>query len=133
MAISDMLEATKRSIECVKYEPTEGSKRCKHYLDNGACALPDELMCVEWLKANGHAVENRGLIAQAERLEHRGIELCISTPQLGELWLVSEYTCNRRRELSFEHAAQLAQVLTAFPDIQLHSFDHFTTQPKEEG
>lgn len=43
-------------ITCQRYDPLGGSKRCKHYLKGGACALPDELMCVEWLKANGHFV-----------------------------------------------------------------------------
>ena len=43
-------------ITCPRYEPKPGTKRCKHYLKGGACALPDEFMCVEWLKANGHAV-----------------------------------------------------------------------------
>ena len=40
-------------ITCEKYVRGEG-KRCRHYLANGSCELPDELMCVEWLKANGH-------------------------------------------------------------------------------
>lgn len=39
-------------ITCAKYTRSEG-KRCVHYVSNGACALPDEFMCVEWLKANG--------------------------------------------------------------------------------
>ena len=43
-------------ITCPRYEPKPGSKRCKHYLKGGACVLPDEFMCVEWLKANGHAL-----------------------------------------------------------------------------
>jgi len=42
-------------VSCPKYESVAGTKRCVHYLPNGACARPDELMCVEWLKANGHA------------------------------------------------------------------------------
>jgi hypothetical protein len=42
-------------ITCAKYEPLPGTKRCRHYHANGACGLPDEFMCVEWLKANGHA------------------------------------------------------------------------------
>ncbi|MCC7536614.1 MAG: hypothetical protein IT379_10395 [Deltaproteobacteria bacterium] len=45
---------TRLPVSCPKYEPVPGSKRCVHYLPNGACARPDELMCVEWLKANGH-------------------------------------------------------------------------------
>lgn len=40
-------------ITCEKYVRGEG-KRCRHYLANGGCALPDELMCVEWLKLNSH-------------------------------------------------------------------------------
>ncbi len=44
------------SFTCPHYEPKLGSKRCRHYLEGGACARPDEFMCVEWLKANGHAV-----------------------------------------------------------------------------
>jgi hypothetical protein len=39
-------------ITCEKYTRGEG-KRCFHDAANGACALPDEFKCVEWLKANG--------------------------------------------------------------------------------
>jgi hypothetical protein len=42
-------------VSCPKYEPVPGSRRCRDYLPNGGCARPDEFMCVEWLKANGHA------------------------------------------------------------------------------
>lgn len=48
--------ATPPEITCPRYDPVPGTKRCKHYLKGGACALPDEFMCVEWLKANGHHV-----------------------------------------------------------------------------
>jgi hypothetical protein len=41
------------SITCEQYVRGEG-KRCRHYLPNGACSLPDEFMCVEWLKKNGN-------------------------------------------------------------------------------
>jgi len=44
------------SFTCPHYDPKPGSKRCRHYLDGGPCARPDEFMCIEWLKANGHAV-----------------------------------------------------------------------------
>jgi hypothetical protein len=47
--------STSRAVACLKYEPVPGGRRCQHYVANGACDLPDELMCVEWLKANGHA------------------------------------------------------------------------------
>jgi hypothetical protein len=38
-------------VTCEHYLRGEG-KRCAHYVSNGACALPDEFMCVEWLKVN---------------------------------------------------------------------------------
>jgi len=43
-------------VTCTRYEAVPGTRRCKHYLKGGACSLPDEFMCVEWLKANGHHV-----------------------------------------------------------------------------
>ena len=43
-------------ITCPRYDPVPGTKRCKHYLKGSTCSLPDEFMCVEWLKANGHRV-----------------------------------------------------------------------------
>lgn len=60
MALRDRYVAgtpeAERRVECRHYEPLPGSRRCKHYLDGGACARPDEFMCVEWLRANGHTV-----------------------------------------------------------------------------
>lgn len=43
-------------ITCPHFDAPPGEKRCRHYLKGGACARPDEFMCVEWLKANGHPV-----------------------------------------------------------------------------
>ena len=45
-------------ITCPHYEALPGRKHCRHYLDNGACSRPDEFMCTEWMKANGHVVED---------------------------------------------------------------------------
>lgn len=61
MSLADLYRADRpkpaeaSSFTCPHYEAPQGEKRCRHYLENGACARPDELMCVEWLKANGHA------------------------------------------------------------------------------
>jgi pyruvate/2-oxoglutarate dehydrogenase complex dihydrolipoamide acyltransferase (E2) component len=44
---------TRLPITCGKYEADHEGRRCRHYGGRGACALPDEFMCVEWLKANG--------------------------------------------------------------------------------
>jgi hypothetical protein len=43
-------------IACARYEAVSGTKRCRHYVAGGSCALPDELQCIEWLRANGHPV-----------------------------------------------------------------------------
>ena len=42
-------------FSCPHYVPAPGSKRCRHYVQGGACDRPDEFMCTEWLKANGPA------------------------------------------------------------------------------
>lgn len=46
-------------ITCPRFDAPPGEKRCRHYVKGGACALPDEFMCVEWLKANGHPVPSQ--------------------------------------------------------------------------
>lgn len=61
MAITDILKTggtgqRPEGITCPHYDAPPGEKRCRQYLKGGACARPDEFMCVEWLKANGHAV-----------------------------------------------------------------------------
>jgi hypothetical protein len=52
-------ESARRSppITCPKYLPMPGGgRRCQHFESNGGCRLPDEFMCVEWLKANGEPI-----------------------------------------------------------------------------
>ncbi len=46
---------TKSDFTCPHYAPKPGTKRCRHYVGNGACDRPDELMCVEWTKVNASA------------------------------------------------------------------------------
>lgn len=45
-------------VTCETYVRGEG-KRCRHYLANGGCALPDVGTCTEWLKVNGLAQPRR--------------------------------------------------------------------------
>ena len=48
-------------ITCKDWEPTPaGGKRCRYYLDSGACQMPTRLMCVEWEKRNPHLAAHRG-------------------------------------------------------------------------
>jgi len=62
MSLADLYRADRAkptetsSFTCLHYDAPPGEKRCRHYLKNGSCARPDELMCIEFLKANGHAV-----------------------------------------------------------------------------
>lgn len=42
-------------ITCKKYETDpddKNGKKCRHYNKDGTCKLPDELMCIEWIKRN---------------------------------------------------------------------------------
>ena len=48
--------ASTASFSCEHYDALPDGRRCRHYVQGGACARSDEFMCVEWLKANGHAV-----------------------------------------------------------------------------
>ncbi len=42
-------------FQCQNYSPlSDNNKHCKNYIEGGACSLPDQLMCVEWLKVNDH-------------------------------------------------------------------------------
>jgi len=44
-----------------------------------------------------------------------GVEVCIESPTLGEVWLVPEYTGADRQEITPEHAAKLAMIVQVFP------------------
>src|SRR5271166_796378 len=56
------------SIQCEKWEPTAlGGKRCRYYIDpgeigpEGMCKLPDEFLCVEWVRRYGSVEQKRAL------------------------------------------------------------------------
>jgi hypothetical protein len=140
-------------INCPRYQPRAGSKRCAHYLDGGACALATEFMCVEWLKANRHLVPQdhpshdatpapaallsglappvpepahaRAPIAPEELASFKalGVELCLDLDQAGPVWLVPRYTGQERKEITPEHAATLRLLLDAFPGARIAAFE----------
>jgi hypothetical protein len=133
------------AFTCPHYDPVPGSKRCRQYLDGGACARPDEFMCLEWLKANGHAVPppasapeaasapktaepvatheaplvGRLTDAHIASFKTLGAETCIELAGGGSLWLVPEYSDANREEISVEHAATLAALCAVFPGARL--------------
>lgn len=66
MALSDRIRphTSAPGIACLRFEPAEGSKRCRHYLEGGLCALESEFRCVEWLRKNGQVQLAEELIAR---------------------------------------------------------------------
>ena len=125
-------------ITCPKYEAVAGTKRCRHYHANGACRLPDEFMCIEWLKANGHAAPGSGsrsspastrredvpvvrTVSDADLASFRalGVEVRLATEGLGDVWVVPAYTGADRQALSADHAALIAAVASAFPGARV--------------
>lgn len=69
-------------ITCPHYEALPGRKHCRHYLSDGACSRPDELMCTEWLKANGHQlpVSSRTDSIPTRRAQGKHQKLSTSSP-----------------------------------------------------
>jgi hypothetical protein len=150
-------------VDCPKYQPRAGSKRCDYYLDGGACALATEFMCVEWLKANRRAVPQDhpsqgataaqlallpGLAAPAPEPAHPrapiapeelasfkalGVELRLDLDEAGPVWLVPRYTGQARKEITPEHAATLRLLLDAFPGARIAAFEKTTSAKAAEA
>jgi hypothetical protein len=166
------------NITCEKYTRGEG-KRCIHFASNGACTLPDEFMCVEWLKANGHGKRALPVVEEApapkpiardlfgnplpevatptpkastpialaprpdadaqpavdvdqlrgfttddiESFKALGVEVLLHSVAFGDVWLVPAYTGRERKEITPEHAATLARVMSVFPGSHIASFE----------
>lgn len=56
-------------IECASYERASAtSKRCAHYVGDGACGLASEFMCVEWSKLNDPELYERQRASAADHL-----------------------------------------------------------------
>ena len=52
-----------------------------------------------------------------------GVEVCLRSDAIGEVWLVPEYTERDRREITPEHAATLRLIVDAFPGAQVVAFE----------
>lgn len=64
---------------CPDYAPE--SRRCSHYLPNGACSRPDRLMCVEWLRKNDPAYAVPTAPYRNAHLSHSRLSLYERCPQ----------------------------------------------------
>jgi hypothetical protein len=69
-------------ITCPHYEALTGRRHCRHYLGDAACSMPDELICSEWIKANGlhRATPSRVASVNARRAEERLRKLSETSP-----------------------------------------------------
>jgi hypothetical protein len=56
-----------------------------------------------------------------------GIEVRIASQEVGDVWIVPEYTGPDRRELRIDHAATLAAVCAAFPGAKIASLEMLAT------
>lgn len=62
-----------------------------------------------------------------------GAEVCLASDELGEVWLVPDYTGQERLELSVEHAALLATVGAVFPGARVTAFVRGGKRVREAG
>jgi hypothetical protein len=51
-----------------------------------------------------------------------GVEVCLTSEGVGDVWLVPAYTGQDRKEISVEHAATLRLVVDAFPGAKVTAF-----------
>ncbi|MCU0664666.1 MAG: hypothetical protein MUC50_20375 [Myxococcota bacterium] len=77
----------------------------------------------------------RGLTTEdIESFKALGVEVCIHSEALGDLWLVPSYTGEPRQELTPEHALTLLCVLSVFPDSRVVAFEQSPpASPAKEG
>lgn len=68
MALADLQQKPSGILCPVWTAKAPGSKRCAQYLDCGACGLPTELMCVEWMIRN-HSIPKLEADLRANRYE----------------------------------------------------------------
>ena len=74
----------------------------------------------------------RGLTTEdVESFKALGVEVCVSSEALGQVWLVPEYTGKDRKEITAEHAATICRVLEAFPGSTVVAF-HKNPKTDEE-
>jgi len=59
-----------------------------------------------------------------------GAEVCIASPDVGDIWIVPDYTGAGRQEISAPHAATLSAICGAFPGAKVTAFRKANPSPK---
>lgn len=88
-----------------------------------ASPLPRPSLASEPRRSAGHELPSIRSVTEADvtSFRERGLEVCVESEPLGELWLVPTYTGQDRQELTIEHAALLAAVGAVFPEARITS------------
>ena len=58
-----------------------------------------------------------------ESFKALGVEVLLHSETYGDVWLVPAYTGRERKEITPEHAATLARVMSVFPGSHIVSFE----------
>jgi hypothetical protein len=67
-----------------------------------------------------------------ESFKALGVEVQLESEAFGEIWLVPAYTGADRREITPEHAATLARVMSVFPGARVTAFHKSTNSERPE-
>jgi len=59
---------------------------------------------------------------EIESFKKLNVEVCLKSDDLGEIWLVAQYSESNRNEISIEHAATLAVLCGAFEGTRVTRF-----------
>jgi hypothetical protein len=91
---------------------------------DGACA---DRARPEARRRRAHAVDVdqlRGFTTEdIESFKALGVEVLLHSETYGDVWLVPAYTGRERKEITPEHAATLARVMSVFPGSHIVSFE----------
>ena len=128
------------SITCKKYMHKPGSKRCVSYLPGGACSKSDNIMCTEWLKANGKPEKSdtpkykqEDGFLKPSQITNEHIESFKAMKKRfifkipgGKVCLVPEYTNKHENEISVDDLVTMMKIAEVFPETQLLSMERIT-------
>lgn len=69
---------------------------------------------------------------EIESFKALGVEVCVATEALGDIWIVPEYTGADRKEITVQHVATIAAVCAAFPGAKVVQYQKAKPKPPAE-